>query len=419
MNSQKEATVITLEKEVVEFSPTPAHTPAEKKQGPSEVKKESKDSARKAAPRTSKKELGMLIKAASEFSKKQLAPDREENDKYPFGPFFDDVLQKAFDVDFFHILLPENMNGMNQGLSALSVTLDQICQEDSSLGGIIFTTAASQELMFAAGAIAELEKIATKTTVKDFLIGLPVFNNPSEIRHLAQARKTGDSYSLSGTMEYMVLGGLAKQALIPASAPGSSRFSYFLVDLEDKGISKSEPILSLGLHACPAVDLTLSNVRGTLIGEEEKGAVYFEKMADRMHVASAAMATGVMKGSFREAFDYSKKRDQGGQKIINWSEVKMLLSNMAIKISNAEMIVERACKAADSQEPRWETRSRAAAIHVQDMACDLTTDGIQILGGVGYMKDFGQEKRFRDAKHIQAFLGITPVKKIRFIENMI
>jgi hypothetical protein len=35
------------------------------------------------------------------------------------------------------------------------------------------------------------------------------------------------------------------------------------------------------------------------------------------------------------------------------------------------------------------------------------------------MKDFGQEKRFRDAKHIQALLGIAPLKKIKFIEKMI
>jgi alkylation response protein AidB-like acyl-CoA dehydrogenase len=167
------------------------------------------------------------------------------------------------------------------------------------------------------------------------------------------------------------------------------------------------------------VDLTLSNVKGTLIGEEGKGSVYFEKMADRMHAAAAAISLGIMKGSFREAFDYAKKREQGGHTIINWSEVKMLLANMAIKISNAEMVLERACKAVDSHEPKWETRARAAALHIQEMACDLTTDGVQLLGGVGYMKDFGQEKRFRDAKHVQALLGITPVKKIAFIENMI
>lgn len=416
MNSQKETTDTTREQDVVELAQTPAALTSEIIETKAEPQKEA---ARKPAPRTSKKELGMLAKSASEFAKKQLAPDREENDKFPFGPYFDHVLEKAFGVDFFHILLPESMNGMNQGLSALSVTLANICQEDSSLGGVMFTTAAAQELMFAAGTAAEVEKIASKTTVNEFVIGLPVFNNPSEVKHIAQYKKAGETYTLSGNLEYMVLGGMAKQALIPASSLGSSKFSYFLVDLTQSSVMKSEPILSLGLHACPAVDLTLSNAKGVLIGDEGNGSVYFEKMADRMHVAAAAMSLGIMKGSFKEAFDYAKKREQGGHTIINWSEVKMLLSNMAIKITNAEMILERACKAVDSQEPRWEARSRAAALHIQEMACELTTDGIQLLGGVGYMKDFGQEKRFRDAKHVQALLGIAPVKKIKFIENMI
>ncbi len=374
---------------------------------------------RKPAPRTSKKELALLSKAASEFAKKQLAPDREKNDTYPFGPFFDEVLDKAFGLDFFHILLPETMNGMNQGISALAVTLDPICQEDSSLGGILFTTAAAHELMFAADATQELGRLAGQTAVRDFLVAMPVFNNPAEVRHLADVRRTADTFVLSGNLEYLVLGGMARQALVPASSPGSSAYSWFLVDLDQDGVTKSEPILSLGLHACPAVDMTFAGVKGTLIGEEGKGSDYFDKMAGRMHAAAAAMSLGIMKGSFREAFDYAKKREQGGHTIINWSEVKMMLSNMAIKITNAEMILERVCKAVDLQEPKWEARSCAAALHIQDMACDLTTDGIQLLGGVGYMKDFGQEKRFRDAKHVQALLGIVPVRKISFIETMI
>ena len=419
MNSQKETTVITRDNDLVTLDSASAEVPLVKTAREAHEKTPKAWEVRKPAPRTSKKELGLLAKAASEFAKKQLAPDREENDKFPFGSFFDGVLDKAFGVDFFHILLPESMNGMNQGLSALAVTLDHICQEDSSLGGILFTTAAAQELLFAAGAAAELESIAACTAVREFIIGMPVFNNPAEVKHLAQFKKAGDTYTLSGDLEYMVLGGMARQAVIPASAPGSSKFSWFLVNLDQNGVTKSEPILSLGLHACPAVDLSFANAKATLIGEEGKGAEYFEKMADRMHAAAAAMSLGIMKGSFKEAFDYAKKREQGGHTIINWSEVKMMLSNMAIKITNAEMILERVCKSVDNLEPRWEARARAAALHIQDMACDLTTDGIQLLGGVGYMKDFGQEKRFRDAKHIQALLGIAPVKKIRFIENMI
>ncbi|MDA8141120.1 MAG: acyl-CoA dehydrogenase family protein [Desulfobacteraceae bacterium] len=365
------------------------------------------------------KELAMMAKAAKEFAAKQLAPNREESDKYPFGPLFTDVVEKAFGLDFFHILLPEALQGMSLGLNALGVVLENICREDASLGGIIFTTLAGQEILRHAGAAEPLKTICSAKRLHDFLIALPVFNNPAEVKHLAQAQPAEGGYTLSGTIEYVVLGSMAKQALIPARTPGAKDFSYFLVGLETAGLKKSEPVLSLGLHACPAVDMEFNRTPAKLIGQAGQGSLYFNQMADRMHAAAAAMSLGIMKGSFQEALDYARRREQGGQTIIHWSEVKMILANMALKINNAEMIVAQACQAADNQAPKWESRTRAAALHIQEMACDLTTDGIQVLGGVGYMKDFGQEKRFRDAKHIQALMGIAPVKKIKFLDALI
>jgi len=99
--------------------------------------------------------------------------------------------------------------------------------------------------------------------------------------------------------------------------------------------------------------------------------------------------------------------------------VQKILANVAIMTQNAEMSVARACQAVDAKEKGWESCSRAVAVHVQSMAGEMTTDGIQVLGGVGYMKDFGQEKRFRDARHILSLLGMVPMKKINYIKKMI
>jgi len=370
--------------------------------------------------KASEKELKLLEKAATEFARKELVPNREENDRYPFGPFFDSVLDKAYELDFFHIVLPEEADGMGHGMRALCTILDCICQADSSLGGIIFTSTAAQEVLLAAGENKKLKRIASKAKkITDFLIAFPVFNNPNEIQPAASAVQKNGKYLLSGNMEYAVLGDLAAQALIPSKVDGQEGYTYFLIDLSGKGVQKSSPVHSLGLHACPAVDLLLNDVPAELIGKPGEGKQYFEKMADRLNIAAAAMSAGIMKGSFKEAFEYSKIRSQGGKKIINWSEIKMILANMAIQIKIADLCVTGASQDSDSQNPGWAAGSRAAAIHVQNAACDLTTDGIQVLGGVGYMKDFGQEKRFRDAKHLQALLGIAPLKKIKYIDTMI
>jgi alkylation response protein AidB-like acyl-CoA dehydrogenase len=371
-------------------------------------------------PKASEKELKLLEKAATEFARKELVPNREENDKYPFGPFFDSVLDKAYELDFFHIVLPEEADGMGHGIRALCIVLDCICQADSSLGGIIFTTAAAQEVLLAAGENDVLKRIASNAKkAADFLIAFPVFNNPNEIRPATSAVKKNGEYYLSGSLEYAVLGDLAAQALIPSKTDRQEGYTYFLINLSEPGVQKSNPVHSLGLHACPAVDLVLNDVPAELIGKPGEGKQYFEKMADRLNIAAAAMSAGTMKGSFKEAFEYSKMRSQGGKKIIHWSEIKMILANMAVQIKIADLCVTGASQDVDSQSPGWAAGSRASAIHVQSAACDLTTDGIQVLGGVGYMKDFGQEKRFRDAKHLQALLGIAPLKKINYINTMI
>ncbi|HPS93637.1 MAG TPA: acyl-CoA dehydrogenase family protein, partial [Deltaproteobacteria bacterium] len=164
-------------------------------------------------------------------------------------------------------------------------------------------------------------------------------------------------------------------------------------------------------------DVTFSGVKARLVGEEGKGPGYFDAASRKMHVAAAAMNAGIMKGSFNEALAYAKERFQGGREIINWSEVSMILANMLIKANVADLCVAQACQAVRQENGQWGRHCMAAALHVHELACDATSDGIQVLGGNGYMKDYGQEKRYRDARQVQALLGIAPLKKIGLIRE--
>jgi alkylation response protein AidB-like acyl-CoA dehydrogenase len=138
-----------------------------------------------------------------------------------------------------------------------------------------------------------------------------------------------------------------------------------------------------------------------------------------MQVAAGAMATGVMRGSFDEALAYTRQRRQGGREIVNWSEVRMLLAGVGLKLRTAELSLTEACRQAEEEEPGWEASAAAATLYAQEAAVAATTDGIQLLGGNGYMKEYHQEKRFRDAQQIQALLGLAPLKRIKFIGRII
>ena len=365
-------------------------------------------------------ELKMLDGMARDFAARELVDEREEHDRYPFAPLYEEVLAKALEVGFFSLALPEEAGGSAEPVSALCVVLDEICRADASLGGAIFTQALAQEIAGQAGEDDLRASVAAGDgSLREAVTAFPAYDNPAEAGGRTLAAREDGEWRLSGAVEYVVLGGLVSRAVLPARTEGMEGFSFFLVDLGHPGVSASEPVLSLGMHACPAADLALSGAPGRLLGEEGRGGDYFEAAVDRLSVAAAAMAAGVMKGSFAEALEYSRQREQGGRLIVGWSEVRMLLSSMAVSCRVADMLVERAARAVDRGEPGWALASRAAALQVQAMAPEVASNGIQLLGGYGYMKDYGQEKRFRDAKQIQCLMGITPLRRLKYVQRVI
>jgi alkylation response protein AidB-like acyl-CoA dehydrogenase len=363
--------------------------------------------------------MEMLKELADDFAAKELVEDREENDRYPFSPFFEQVVEKADEVGFFSLTLPEELGGGGMGVGALALVLDALAQADASLGGIVFANALAQEVCLQAGEGKAMAVPDGTRAARDCLLAFPAYDDPRHTGITLEAAKKGRGYALTGSIDYVALASLGSRALLPAGAGGKDGASFFLAATGDAGMSLSDPVFSLGLHACPACDLALRGVEARLVGEEGRGGYYFAAACDRMLVAAAALATGVLKGSVREALDYARQRRQGGREIVNWSEVRMILADMAIAAQSADLLVEGACRAVDGREPGWEQYAGAAAIKAMDMACDATTDGIQLLGGNGYMVEYHQEKRFRDAQQIQALLGLAPVKKLDYVKRII
>jgi alkylation response protein AidB-like acyl-CoA dehydrogenase len=355
---------------------------------------------------------------ALNFASKELAHHKELSDRYPFGPFDDDVLAKAHELGFLGITLPEEMGGIGQGISTLCVILESLSRTDASLASLIFTNTLAQEIILRSGADAMLREIAAANNPKEILIAFSAYSNPQEHKDLPMATKGMKGYSLSGAIDYVVLAPIAAHALIPAKIVGREDYSFFLVNLKNPQVKISEPIFSLGVHACPAADIVLDGAKAELIGQQGDGPGCFEQCANMMYTAAAAISLGIMRGAFEYALTYSNEREQGGWPIVNWSEIKMILADMAIQTKVADLAVSEACNAIEKKIEGWDVYSKTVALHIQEAACQATTDGIQVLGGYGYMKDYGQEKRFRDAKQIKTLLGMAPLRKIELIDEL-
>jgi len=369
-------------------------------------------------PEFNPNDLKPFADLAQSFAAKELAGKVAEHDRYPFGEFYEDVLKKIHEVGFLNAALPAELGGAGFGISALCEILMNLSEADASPAGIIFTQAFSQKILLVAEAQELARDIFSKAaSAKDGLIAFPVYANPASTDVLPVAQSNGGDYTLTGRIELLVLGNLARQAIIPARSGIGPSYSFFLVNLDDQNVEKSEPVFTLGLHACPAVDVTFSGVRARLIGKENAGHHYFEKISPEMNASAAAMNAGILRGVYNEALAYSQKREQGGRLIIQWSEVAMMLAGLSVKADVAAMCVHQSCLELEQKKGSCEPHVSAAALHVAELACDATNDGIQILGGYGYMKDYGQEKRYRDARMVQALLGPVPFKKLDIIRQ--
>ena len=355
---------------------------------------------------------------AKDFAAKKLMENWEEHDRYPFSELYTDAIEDAGIVGFYGVNLPCDFGGVEMNTSMIAVILERLSETDSSMAGIIFTNAAALEIINAASESGDTEGTCQEIkSIGTVPLAFQAFTSPEE-NSIPILNKKGDAIFF-GNMKYLTLGNIADYAIVPARMKDEKAFSYYLIDLRDKGVKKSEPVVSLGLHACPSVDVTLENVPVQIIGKPDEGAVCFNTMKDRMSICIAAMSLGIMRASFKSALEYTEERYQGGRQIIDWPQVRMMLANMAVEVKIAETCFAMAMQELDMNKQGWEKTAAAAAIHLGELATRTATDGVQLFGGNGYTKDYPQEKRMRDARQAQCLLGMMPLKKINYIARII
>jgi len=129
----------------------------------------------------------------------------------------------------------------------------------------------------------------------------------------------------------------------------------------------------------------------------------------RTHVASGAV--GVARAAFEYASDYAEARQQFGRPIGRFQAISFMLADMATGIDAARLLTWRAAWLADSGQRNTKASAMAKAF-AGDMAMQVTTDAVQILGGYGYSREYPVEKWMRDAKIMQIYEGTAQIQRL-------
>ena len=132
----------------------------------------------------------------------------------------------------------------------------------------------------------------------------------------------------------------------------------------------------------------------------------------------ATIALGIARAAYDKALDYAMERVQGGQPIVHHQTIQLMLADMAIRVESARGLIWNAVGAAAAGQPSLKLASMAKTF-ASDAAVANATDAIQVLGGNGYMHEYGVEKLLRDAKLTQIYEGTNQINRFEIMEGVL
>ncbi|WP_335938476.1 acyl-CoA dehydrogenase [Streptomyces sp. PTD5-9] len=239
-----------------------------------------------------------------------------------------------------------------------------------------------------------------------------------------RAVRDGDSWVLNGVKRWITNAGVSDYYTVMAVTDPAKRsrgISAFVVEKSDEGVSFGAPEKKLGIKGSPTREVYFDNVRipaDRIIGEEGTGFATAMKTLDHTRITIAAQALGIAQGALDYAKGYVRERKQFGKPIADFQGIQFMLADMAMKISAARALTYQAAAASERGDSDLTYQGAAAKCFASDVAMEVTTDAVQLLGGYGYTRDYPVERMMRDAKITQIYEGTNQVQRIVMARNL-
>ena len=239
-----------------------------------------------------------------------------------------------------------------------------------------------------------------------------------------KAERNDDIYILNGTKMWVTNGGEAEIYLVMARTDigkGASGISCFVIEKDTPGFSFGKTERKMGLHSSPTRELIFENCQvpvSNRLGEEGQGFKIALSSLDGGRINIGAIAVGVAQAAFETACNYSRERTQFGQPISNFQGIQFMLADMAMKIEAARLLVYQAAYKLDEGQNTGMYASMAKCF-ATDMAMEVTTNAVQVLGGAGYVRDYPVERYMRDVKVAQIFEGTNQIQRVVIARSLL
>jgi alkylation response protein AidB-like acyl-CoA dehydrogenase len=369
------------------------------------------------------REIRELIRT---LARERIAPRAAEIDESAEFPW--DMVELFREHEILGLPFEERYGGAGTGTLTVLVAIEEISKVCATTGLIL----ALQELGSLAikndGTEEQKERYLPRLASGEWLpaYALTEAGSGSDAAAMrSEARREGEEYVLNGSKRFITNAGVASLYVVFAKTDpkaGHSGISAFIVESDAPGfeVGRIEP--KMGIKGSTTGEVFFTDCRTpaeNLIGEEGDGFKVAMRVLDRSRPGIAAQALGIAQGATDYALEYAKSRETMGQPIAEHQLIGAKLADMETKCEAARGLLYKVGKAIDEGVEPLTKLSAMAKLFCGDIAMEVTTDAVQILGGYGYIKEYPVERMMRDAKITQIYEGTQEIQRIVIAREML
>jgi len=365
-----------------------------------------------------------LKEAVSKFAQEYIQPHVREMDKE--GKLHPTILPALFENGFMGIEVSSDLGGADMTFTQACIVIEELAKVDPAVSVVcdVQNTLVNTILLtYGSEAIRKkyLPELAQRQVgcfcLSEWSSGTDAF----ALKTKAEAQ--GDYFVLNGTKAWITNSGEAEVFLVMANvdfSKGYKGITTFLVERNNPGVHVGKKEDKLGIRASSTCEVNFVDCKvhkDNIIGEIGKGYKIAISTLNEGRIGIAAQMLGLAEGVFDQTIPYINQRVQFGQPVSQFQGMQFNYADLATQIEAAKLLVFNAARLKDAGQP-FVTEAAMAKLYASKVAEKVSSECINMLGGVGFTKEFPAEKYFRDCKIGQIYEGTNNIQLQTIAKNI-
>ena len=370
-------------------------------------------------------EESLFFSTVRKFAEETIAPVvRSMEDEQKFAP---GLLPKLFELGLMGIEVPEGLGGAAGSFFDAVLAIEAISMVDPAVAVLVDVHNTLVVNALRRWATEEQKKAWLPRLATDTVGAYALSESGSGSDAFAlqtRAEEVPGGYRLNGRKLWISSAREAGLFIVFANldpAAGYRGITAFLVEKGTPGFTVGRKEDKLGIRASSTCELVFDNCevpRESVLGEPGKGYKVAIETLNEGRIGIGAQMTGLAEGALGHAIAYARQRKQFGKPIAEFQGVQFELAEMAVEVEAARLMVYNAARLKDAGQP-YLMEAAMCKYYASQAAERVASRAVEVLGGVGFTKDYPVEKLYRDAKIGRIYEGTSNMQRVTIAKQLL